>query len=242
MGELRHLRRHRGIRDVVPLGLDDLRLQLAEALFQPLDVVLAVVVVLGQDRDLGRLDVRLDPQAVQRPFADVVRDEPDRPWVLLVLAAPEDRARRQQGMRDVPLVQVRPDCQVRRRPERVENRKDVVLLDEAPCLRHRLGGVVPVVVVLPLDLASVNALVSVVPVEERSLSLWNRPVGGSLAALRERPAEQDRVLRDTGIRRGPGRPGSRRDEADQYRSDDDVHTSPHLLASSRGNDLTRSTN
>ena len=112
------------------------------------------------------------------------------------------------------LVQVLADGDVVLRPERVEDREDLVLLDELPRDLDRLRRVVGVVEDLVLDPALADAAGGVDEVEVRLRAARDRRVGGGRAGERRCPSDEDRRRRDAGIGGAAGerRPGN--DEGD----------------------------
>src|SRR5207247_10801518 len=92
-----------------------------------------------------------DVTPVDRRLTAVARLVADRPRVLLVVAAPGARAARDEQLWNLQLVQVRADSQILLGPERVVDREDLVVLDEAANLLDRLRRVVGGVLVLVLD-------------------------------------------------------------------------------------------
>src|SRR5436190_2753568 len=202
----RDLRRVARVRRLVALLRDDQALLRTEPDVQAAQVVLAVVIVLVEDRDLGVRRVPRDPDAVRAAFGDVVRLPADRPRELLVLQAPVARTGGDQDLRDLALVQHRADRLVVLRAEGADVREDLVLEDELVRQLNRLRRVVPIVVVLPDDLASVDARLAVGPfpvvdpVEVRLHAARDRRVQGGRPAERERPPDRDRRLRNAGCR------------------------------------------
>jgi hypothetical protein len=123
----------------------------------------------------------------------------DRPRVLAVVPPERRAAGRGEELRHVFRVQVRADRLVLLGAQRVEDREDVLVLDEHTCLADGLGRDVPVVEVLVVDLALVHAAarVDVLEVGVRALGEPRRK------ALRDagqgrRAADVDRRRRDPG--------------------------------------------
>src|SRR5262249_36604819 len=121
-------------------------------------------------------------------------------------------AGRDERLRHLLLVQVVADRELWLGPEPTDGREDVVLLDEPPGEQRRLRGVVPVVVVLPDDLAAEDAapLLRVLGLrrpagvdvgEVRLHPERDRRVGRSRPGERERAADGDRLRRYAGCRR-----------------------------------------
>jgi hypothetical protein len=74
-----------------------------------------------------------------------------------VVAAERRRARRREDLGHFHLVEVRADRLVVLGAERVEDREDILVLDEDPRLAHRFRREVLVVEVLVVDLPLVHA-------------------------------------------------------------------------------------
>src|SRR5207253_6104883 len=123
-GDLRAVAR---VGDLVALLGDDQALLRTEPDVQPAEVVLAVIVVLEEHGDLRVRGVLPDPLAVRAALRDVVGLPPDRPRELLVLEAPVARARRDEHLRDLPLVEDRSRSLRGLRAERPDVREDLVV-------------------------------------------------------------------------------------------------------------------
>ena len=173
----------------------------SERRLEAVQVVLAVAVVLVEDRDLRVRVVVLDVEAVDPRLRDVVGLPPDRPRILLVLAAELRRAGRDEYLRHGLRVQVRAYGLVDLRADGAHDREDLVLLDELARQLDGVDGVVAVVVVLPDDLAPVDAALAVralagVDVAEVHLhSRRDRAVARDRSGQRIRPADLDRAWR-----------------------------------------------
>ena len=209
--ELRDLRLVVRVVDVVALGRDDQLALHAEAVAQPREEVLAVVVVLVEDAD-ARLRRRLrDVAAVNRSLGAVVRLVADRPRPLLVVLAPGAGAACDEQLGDALSVQVRPRRLVLLGAEAVEDREDVVLLDELARLVDRLAWVVLVVLDEVGDLAVEDAAVGVDVTEVGGRALADSLVGGGDPGERDRPADHDLGRgHPGGARTGAGCAGSER--------------------------------
>src|SRR5213075_1187991 len=102
--------------------------------------------------------VLADPLTVGAALGDVVRLPADRPRELLVLQPPVASAGGDEDLRDLPLVQDRTSRLCGLGAERADVREDLVLEDQLVRQLDRLRRIVGVVVVLPDDLPSVDAL------------------------------------------------------------------------------------
>ena len=129
---------------------------LAQAFLEAAEIVAAVVVVLVQHADLGVLDVGQDVLGVDHRLGVVVGLEAHGPREVLGIA-PLRRAGGDVELRHLLLVHVLVDRRVARRAERLEEREDLVLLDELADHFHRLGRAITVVERDELDLAAVDA-------------------------------------------------------------------------------------
>jgi hypothetical protein len=96
----------------VALARDDAARACAEPAPQAVDEVLAVVVVLEEDRDPAGRHRPPDVGPVHRALRDIGRLVRDRPRVLAVVAAHRRRAGGREQLRHLDLVQERPDGQV----------------------------------------------------------------------------------------------------------------------------------
>src|SRR5204863_5468493 len=102
----------------------------AETGLEARDVVLAVVVVLVDDPDLRVRAVMGDRLPVELALELVGGLPASRPGVLLPVRAPRRRTGRNEHLRDLLRVQVRPDREVDLGTERADDREHVVLLHE----------------------------------------------------------------------------------------------------------------
>ena len=149
---------------------------------KPSIVVLAVVVVLHQHRDLGVLDVGQQMLGVDHALGVVVGLEAHRPRELLGLA-PLRRAGRDEEMRHLLLVDVLVDRRVGRRAQRVEQAEHLVLLDELARHLDRLGRRVAVVERDEGDLAAVDAAGLVDHLPEDLVGLADHAIGRGRTAV-----------------------------------------------------------
>src|SRR5512133_2749169 len=106
----------------------------------------------------------------------------------------------------------------------VEDREDLLVLDELPRLQNRLGRVVGVVEVEVADLPLPDPSVVVHVLEVRICPAGDCGVRDLVAAQRHSRAEQDRVVRDAGVAVGSG-VGPR--EADDQQTSRDNREEPH---------------
>ena len=207
---------------------DDVALRLAEADLEPVEQVLAVVVVLVDDADLGVGVVLPDVAAVDEPLADVVREPRGRVRVLLPVTCERLRARGREEVRNLGGVEVRPDREAHLGAERADDREHFVLLHEPARQLDALSRVVGVVVIDPLDLPAgdaalaVRALRRVDIAEVRLHRRRDHAVRGRRAGERERAADRDVLRSDTrigGDARGGVSLGKRPRDAERQRSD-----------------------
>ena len=197
-GQLLHLRRDGGVGRLVALLGDDRDPAALDALGEAAEQVLAEAVVLVEHRDLGvrlgglqvfRVDLRLG----------LVRGLPAGRVRELRLVRAEDRgAGGHEQLRHLVLVEVVAHGEVVRGAERVDDREDLVLLDQPLGVRQRALRLVPVVVGDELDLAAVDAAVVVELLEEAVQRLGNRAVRRGRAAERIAAAELDGGVGDAG--------------------------------------------
>ena len=155
-----------------------------------------------QHGDLRLWLLGLEELRVGLRLGHVVRLPAGRVRVRLDVGAPGRRAGGHEQVRDLLLVGVVPDRQVVRRPERVEQREHLVLLDQPADVGHRALRLVAVVERDELDLAPVDATRCVLGLEARLGSRGDARVRRSRAAERVRAAELDRRVGDAGRRRG----------------------------------------
>ena len=196
--QLRDLRRDGDVGHDVALGPHDLPGVRAEPALQPGEQLLPVLVVLVEDADL-RVRVALgDETPVDGSFALEARQQPHRPRRLRVLVADRGRAAADEQLRHLLLVEVARDCDRLLRADRVEDREDVVALDELLRLRDRLRRVVLVVLELVDDLPPVDAAVGVDVGEVRLRSGQDRLVRRLGAGERAGAAEEDLRRRHAG--------------------------------------------
>ncbi len=142
------------------------------------------------------------------PRLVVVRGLPAAGPRVLLRVREHRGAGRDQHLRHLASVHVRPDRLVDRRPERADQREDLVLLDELPRQLDGVRRVVTVVVVLEHDLAAVDAALAVgalARVDVREVRLHrgrDRSVERRRAGQREGPPDRDRPGGDPRLRRG----------------------------------------
>ena len=200
--QLAHLRRDRRVGHLVALARDDLDVRALDRLLEAAQQVLAEAVVLVQHGDLRVRLLGLEELRVGLRLRDVVRLPAGRVRVRLDVSAPVRRAGGDEHVRDLLLVRVVPDRQVVRRPERVEQREHLVLLDQAADVGHRALRLVAVVERDELDLAPVDAALGVLGREARLGARRDARVRRRRAAERVRAAELDRRVGDARRRRG----------------------------------------
>ena len=185
---------------------DDHRLCLvAERGLQRVEVVLAVIVVLVQHRDL-RIRLFLQNELGESSgLADKAQIAADSPWVVLWVAEARG-AGEQKHLRHLALVQIALHRGVGRGPERAENTKDLVLLDEPAGLLDRLGRAVAVVEGDEIDLTAVDPAGVVDRAVEGRLGAPDRREGRGRAAIGDRLADFDLSVGNPGGGLTLGRP------------------------------------
>ena len=184
---------------VIAGSLGELRLLHAEASREPGEQVVPVLVVLVEDGD-PRARLRLQHVAREYdPLGLVARDVADRPRIAPVVAPPRRRAARDEKLRHLRLVEKVARRQVGRGAEGVEDREDVVLLNQLADGLDRPRRVVAVVEHLVVDLPPVHAAARVGVGEVGSSAPRDGAGGGRLAGERRRPADQDRAGADARI-------------------------------------------
>jgi hypothetical protein len=178
--------------------------------------LVAVLVPLVENGDL-RLRMLLRDQApVDRALARIARQERDRPGPARVLVRERACAAADEELRHLLLVQVLPDRERVLGADGVEDREDVVLLDELRRQLRGLRGVVLVVLDLVDDLPPVDAAVRVDVVEVRLRTAQHRLVLRFRARERPGAAEDDLIRRHAGRRFSSGvRSGDREGKRDE---------------------------
>ena len=173
--------------------------------------------VLVEDRDPCLRPRLQDRPPVHASLAAVALEEAHRPRI--PREAPSDRLRAVAGeeLRHLLRVQVVAHREVVRRADRVEDRENLVLLDEPPRQLDRLRRVVRVVVVAVLDLPAVHAALRVDVVEVGPGARADASERRGFARERDGSTEKDGRGRDAGIRRGCG--ACRRDERQRGEGD-----------------------
>ena len=153
-GAQRHdLRVDGGIGDLVRGRLCGRFKSCAQHILQPADEVLAEIVVLIQH---GEFRVRVLAQCVfgkHLRFDSCARGEAHGPGIGLVVA-PLVAVHRQEQMRDLVRIDVFDDSRIGRGAEHVEQERDVVAFDQAPCLFDGFCRVEGVVIIDVFDLAA----------------------------------------------------------------------------------------
>ena len=120
-------------------------------------------------------------------------------------------------LRDLAVVEVGTDRQRVLGADTVEDREDVVLLDELSRQLNRLGDVELVVFVLVDDLPPEDSALRVDVLEIRVRAAPDRGVGRRRPGDGDRPAQRDRRRRDTGSRGRCAECGRRGDERKDHR-------------------------
>ena len=118
---------------------NDHALLITQPVLHTLEVVLAVVVVLIEDRDFGVGIVLQDVSGVNFALCLVVRLQAHGPWEVFRIA-PFVSARVDEQMRNLLLVHVFVNRTVWRCSERGRQEQDLFLLNQFTRLLNRLGG------------------------------------------------------------------------------------------------------
>ena len=206
---------------------DDLRALAGDRSLEALRHVLAEVVVLEEDADLRPLARLGEIAPVDGALADVALEEAHRPRVARRLRR-RLRTVADEELRHLALVQVRLDRLVVRGADGVEDREDLVLLDEPPRLLDGLHGVVGVVVEAVVDLPPVHAALRVHVGEVRLRARADRAERRGLARERNGAADHDLLRSDAGIGRRRGACGRREHEPEEER--DALHPETRLTS------------
>ena len=188
----------RRLRNLVAFLGDDRRCLGAEAVLEPLEVVLAEIVVLVEHDDLG---VRLFLHQVFRidqRFALIAGLPSDGPRKVLRIV-PLGGAGGDEQLRHLLGVQIFLDRGVGRRAERVEHHQHLVALDQLAHLFDGLRRTVGVVVGDELDLAPVDAAVFVDHLEIGFFGLADDAIGGGGAAVGHDVTDLDLGIGRTGV-------------------------------------------
>src|SRR3984893_11249949 len=170
----------------------------ADRILQTLDVVLTVVVVLIEDRDLAIGMVLQDIFAVDAAFALVVRLPAHGPGEVHRIAESR-RAGGDEKLRHLFAVHITRDRRVVGGPQAVEDKQHFVALDELPRLLDGLRRAVAVVVGDEIDLAAVDAALGVHLVEVSGDGLADGPVGGGRPAIGADVSDLDLRIARAGV-------------------------------------------
>jgi hypothetical protein len=163
------------------------------ATHEPLEQVSPVVAVLVEHGDPRLRPVLDDVAAVDRALADEARQVAHRPRVAPVAAPDRARAGAAEDLGHLHRVEVATDGEVVLGADRVEDREDLVLLDELPGLVDRARGVVAVIAVEVADLAAVDTAVRIDVLEVRVRAGADGPERGRGTAERDGASDQDLV-------------------------------------------------
>ena len=170
----------------------------AEPVFEALEVVLAVIVVLIQHRDLGVRLLLQEVFGVDPGLALIVRLPSHGPGKILGVI-PLGGAGRDEQLRHFLRIHVFVDRRVWRGAERIENQQHLIALDQFARLLNRLWRAVAVVVADEIDLAAVDAASIVDLLEIRGFGLADHAVGRRGAAIRHDVADLDFGICGAGV-------------------------------------------
>ncbi len=217
LDRLRGELRRRGVEEDIGAGslqVDDLRVDgrigrfvgqfrddrhlAGESVLETLHVVLTVVVVLVEDRDLALRVVLQQVLGVDAALALVVRLPAHGPGIALRIV-PLGRTGRDEELRHLLGVHVFLDSRVPRRAERLEHQQHFVALDQLARLLDGLRRRIAVVIGDVVDLAAVDAALGVHLVEVGADGLADRPVGRGRPAIRVDVADLDLGVGRAGV-------------------------------------------
>ncbi len=170
----------------------------AETVFQALDIVLAVVVVLIKDRDLGVGLLLQQVLRVNARLALVVRLPAHGPRKILGIV-PLGGAGGDEQLRHLLRIHVFVYGGIRRRAQRIEDEQHFVALHQLARLLDRLRRAVAVVVADEVDLAAVDAAGIVDLLEVGGFGLADHAVGGGGAAIGHDVADLDFGVGGAGV-------------------------------------------
>jgi hypothetical protein len=176
----------------------------AERSLQRVEVVLAVIVVLVQHRDLRIRLLRQNEFCKTPGLADKAQIAADRPWVMLRVAKARG-AGEQKHLRHLALVEVALHRGVGRRAERAEDAEDLVPLDETTGLLDGFGWAVAVIERDELDFATVDPAGVVDHAVIGRLRAPDRRERRGRPAIGDRLPDLDVSVRNAGCRLALGR-------------------------------------
>ncbi len=186
-----NLRVHRRVSDLVGgLGHDHAAGPGAQPCLEAVQVVLAVVVVLVEQRDPGVRPVLQNVQRVQFAFPSVAGIDAHRPGKVLRIV-PLRRAAPHEEVRHLLLVHVSVDRRVACGADGVGCEQHAVLLDQPADHFNGLGRAVAIVKADEVDPAPVDAALLVEHPEVREFYPADGAVGRCRAAVRHRLADLD---------------------------------------------------
>ena len=177
---------------------DHLRRLVAEAGLDAVQVVLAEVVVLIEDADLGVRMFFQDVLAVDASLDEVVGVEAHRPGKILRIGELR-RAGRGEQLRHLLGVEIFLHRRVRGRAEELEGEQHFVALDQLAHLLDRLGRRVGVVILDQVDLAAVHAALIVDHLHIGGLGLADGGIGGGRSGERIGLADLDLGIGRAGV-------------------------------------------
>src|SRR5262249_36123289 len=180
--ELDHLTVDDRIRHLIGCDLDDLGSVLSQALLEPAQVVVAIVIVLHEHCDLWLFHVAEYVIGIDLGLGGIVGLPAHGPRILAGVT-PARRTGSNEQLRHPLPVQILLDCYVGRRAEGLKDQKDLVLLYQLADHLNRFGGTIAIVVGDEGDLPAIDSAVVVDHREECRDGPANYPVGGRIARV-----------------------------------------------------------
>ena len=190
-------------------------------LAQRLQIVLAEIVVLIQHGDLGVRSILQYVLCIAGGSGLLTRQKCHRPWIGLRIA-PLHAGRGDEQLRNVLRVEIFERSRVGRRPERAEQKQDLVGLDQLARLLDRPRRTVAVVQRKQADLASVDAALLIEHLEIGRLGPADGAERGERAAVRHGLSDLDLGVGHAGAVSLLGVRGSAREQACEHKQRSDA--------------------
>ena len=170
----------------------------AEPVLQALEIVLAVIIVLVEHRDLGVRLFLQDVLGIDLGLALVARLPSHGPRKILGVV-PLGGAGGDEQLRHLLRIHVFVNRGIGRRAERVEDEQHLVAFHQLARLLDRLRRTVAVVIADEVDLAAIDAAGSVDLLEIGRLGLADHAIGGGRTAIGHDVADLDFGVGGAGI-------------------------------------------